>query len=105
MRAESIGKCDDDSGGNQPPQNSCQHFSDYISIRADGGDDIFFNALVIHPFRMDRRYAVEADVHGVQGQNTRNQEINIGSAVGRLNAAAQSPAKGYQIQEWRYHAG
>ena len=54
---------------------------------------------------MDRRYAVEADVHGVQGQNTRNQEINIGSAVGRLNAAAQPPAKGYQIQEWRYHAG
>lgn len=102
--AEGEGEGADDGRGEERPEERRQELSDDEGIGPDGGAHVLLQALVIDPLRVDGRDAVEADIHGVQREDARHDEVKVRPAVQR-DAAPQAPAEGHQIEERRHHAG
>ena len=79
LRAEKAGERDDDGRGNESAQYGREHLADDEGRRTDRRDEVLFKALVVNALGMHGNHAVETDVHGIEREDARHEEVEIGA--------------------------
>ena len=103
MRTEEQREDDDDGRRYERAHDSGRHLTDQEGVGPDWRDHVLLEALVVDALRVHRCDAVEADVHGIEREDARHEEIEVGARAD-LDAAPEAPAERDEVEHRRDHA-